>query len=864
MIGCCLLSSLLLLLPLQASDLPWAWQPIEYPVPPAGESTGKHGPIDAFIVDALEKEGLRLSRQANKLTLKRRLAFNLLGFDEQGDAFLTDSHPEAFARQVDRLLASPRYGERWARHWLDVARFAETHGHDEDAIREHAWPYRDYVIQALNGDLPYTQFVQEQLAGDVLSPHNRQAIAATGFLAAGPWDESSQMGIQDGTIDKEIARYLDRDDMLSTVMLSFVSVTAHCARCHDHKFDPIPIEDYYALQAVFAGVDKTDRPLPNPEKIRLQRALDALGEMPLAGSSDDPDFKRWLECKLQQTTRAVLDTSTITSSANTQFEILDDGSVRCGGDTPDRDTYTVNSKAPINHITALGLELLTDPILPQKGPGRAENGNLHLSEIILRVEGEPVQWAQALSGFDQSGWTVAMAIDGNPDSAWGIHPQQSKTHRALFVLQEPLLVNVGTPIEVELQQTHGRGHVVGRFRLWVTGEQAPSLGKPLSDSLRTALMANPRSSSQTAQLWQQFHREQLTKQLEALAETEWVYAVASDFPAKGNFKPAIEPRTVHVLKRGNIHSPQEKANAGALSTLSQLPGRFALPDNQDEGARRAALAQWITDPNNPLTWRSIANRVWHYHFGQGLVSTPNDFGAMGQKPSHPELLDWLAINLRDHQGSLKWLHRTILASAVYQQNSSHDEISADKDANNALRWRMTPRRLDAESYRDAVLHHSGRLDLTMGGPSARQFLTKPGVHVTPVVDYLSFDPDHPANFRRSIYRFGFRTVPDPLMQALDCPDSSQSAPKRDESVTALQALAMMNNRFLVRQSEHWAKRLESESPTLWSQIDRLISQAYGRPAGAKEQVAVLAYARTHGLANACRIILNSNEFLFVN
>mgnify|MGYP005758718785 FL=1 len=177
---------------------------------------------------------------------------------------------------------------------------------------------------------------------------------------------------------------------------------------------------------------------------------------------------------------------------------------------------------------------------------------------------------------------------------------------------------------------------------------------------------------------------------------------------------------------------------------------------------------------------------------------------------------------------------------------------------------MTPRRLDAESYRDAVLHHSGRLDLIMGGPSARQFLTKPGVHVTPVVDYLSFDPDHPANFRRSIYRFGFRTVPDPLMQALDCPDSSQSAPKRDESVTALQALAMMNNRFLVRQSEHWAKRLESESPTLWSQIDRLISQAYGRPAGAKEQVAVLAYARTHGLANACRIILNSNEFLFVN
>lgn len=641
----------------------WSLKPIRKPtlppVPRTLDANWVRTPIDRFILAKLHEKGLRPSPPADRRTLLRRLTFDLIGLPptpEESEAFLADPAANAYEKVVDRLLASPQYGERWARHWMDVVHYAETHGHDQDRPRPHAWPYRDYLIRAFNEDRPYSRFVQEQIAGDVLFPDDPQGIVATGLLATGPWDESSLQSIMDDTADKRIAQYLDRDDMLSTVMSTFVSTTVHCARCHDHKFDPISQKDYYALQAVFAGVDKADRPYDAGVRV-----------------------------------------------ANRRRRLL------------------------------------------------SENA-----------------WLQALRN--------------------------------------------------------------------TTG---PTLGQHVLE-------------------------RQVAEQLAALPPPSLVYAAASDFKPEGNFRPAKTPRPIHVLYRGDISKPREEAAAGALACMPELAHHFRLADPKYEGSRRAALARWITDPKNMLTWRSIVNRVWHYHFGRGIVATPNDLGRMGAAPTHPELLDWLAADFQESGGSLKRLHRLIVTSAVYRQSSRHQASAAAIDADNQYLWRMNRMRLDAESVRDAVLRVTGKLDLKMGGPSVKQFIQTPGIHVTPNVDYLSFDVDRPENYRRSVYRFIFRTLPDPFMDTLDCPDSSQLTPARNTSVSPLQALAMLNNRFMVRQSEHLAERAAKAGKDLPTQIRSLYLLALGREPTAKEMRALAEYAGKHGLANACRIVLNSNEFMFVD
>jgi hypothetical protein len=365
--------------------------------------------------------------------------------------------------------------------------------------------------------------------------------------------------------------------------------------------------------------------------------------------------------------------------------------------------------------------------------------------------------------------------------------------------------------------------------------------------------------------------------------------------ADGTFRPAASPREVRVLGRGNIHSPGDVARPGALGCVAGLPARFEHLDPQSEGARRAELAKWLTDSHNVLVWRSIANRVWQHQFGRGLVDTPNDFGLMGSAPTHPELLDWLAVELREHGGSLKHLHRLICASAVYRQGSgvadggSRTEdgrgvlppsaildlpssisdndsplTTHDPDQTNLYLSRMNRRRLDAEEVRDAVLCLAGTLNNEMEGPSVRQFIETPGIHVTPNVDYLGFDVDAPQNYRRSVYRFVFRTLPDPFMEALDCPDASQLAPERTESVTALQALATLNDKLIARQSERVAERIQAAGGTSEEQVGALYDLIFARGPDDAELAAVAEYVRRHGLANACRFLWNTNEFMFVD
>ncbi len=862
----------------------WAIQPLRRPAVPvaaiAGDANGRSNPIDAFITEALVQQGLQRSSSADRRTLMRRVALDLTGLlptIEEIEAFERDPDPLAYERLVDRLLASPRYGERWARHWLDVVHFAETHGHDQDRPRDHAWPYRDYVIESLNVDKPYARFVEEQVAADALHPDDPTLVRALGFLSAGPWDESSLRDIREETIDRQIGRYLDRDDIVTNVMSTFTSTTVHCARCHHHKFDPISQEDYFSLQAVFAGTEKGTRPFDLDAATRTRRAELAQLDADLKRNSfslPEPlleSMRAWEENqRAHPATWLTLSSPAVTSENGATLRLLDDGSCLVSGKSPEVDTYTVSAELPATPVTGLQLEVLPHESLAHQGPGRQDNGNLHLSEIrvLFRAEGgeteQPVSLRNPVADFDQAGWDITRALDGNVQSAWGIYPEVGKAHAAVFeVVNPPSSAGTWT---IHLDQRHGGRHTIGRFRLSITTTRGAALQAAVTSSTVAALSKAPadRSPEESKELQRAFLQDYLRQEFAKLPESQKVFAGSGEFLADGGHRPLGKPRPIQILQRGEITRPLREVGPGTLSAITALPARFSHDPETGEAGRRAALARWLVHKENPLTWRSIVNRVWHYHFGRGLVEMPSDFGEMGGRPSHPELLDWLAVEFRDGGGSLKSLHRQIVLSDTYRQETGHDERAAQIDAGNRFLWRMNRPRLDAEIVRDALLQLSGRLDLTMGGPSDRQFIMSPGVHVTPKVDYVSFDPDSKANRRRSIYRFLFRTLPDPLMETMDCPAGDQLAAVRTESVTALQAFALLNNPFVVRQCEHIAARIESEEPDVAGRVELVFRRILLRWPTAEERAEFQGFVERHGLANVCRLLLNSNEFLYVD
>jgi hypothetical protein len=859
----------------------WAFHPIKPPVVPVVPEKHKawvRTPVDAFVLEKLLANGLTPSAEADRRTLARRLFVDLTGLPptpDELDAFLKDTSKDSYEKLVDRLLASPRYGERWARHWLDVAHYADSHGQDQDRFRPNAWPYRDWVITSLNADKPYSRFVKEQLAGDVLWPTDPDAIVATGFLAAGPWDESGLRDINENALDRQVARVLDRDDIVTTVMTSFAGLTVHCARCHDHKFDPIPTADYYSLQAVFAGIDKAEReydtdPATAKRRLKLTEELAAVRDEKAEVTAD----RLAAVVKFEQARAAaqqrwqVVKPDAVSSRDGATLTVQADHSVLSGGKAPDRDVYTVSFTAELKGVTGLRVEVLTDDSLPHKGPGRQDNGNLHLSEVRVTTapKGKPeqavnVKLKSAAADFNQDGWGIARAIDGDPKTAWGIYPRVGKPHHASFAFATPVSFDGGTTFTVALDQLHGERHLIGRFRISIT------TGDPLAAEVQLpeafAVPVEKRTAAQKVTLARWVWEQQLEKDIKSLPLPAKVYCGTNRFAPDGSFKPAATPRPIHILKRGDVTKPGKEAKAGAVEAVEALPARFTLKNANDEGERRAALADWLTADANPLTWRVIVNRAWHYHFGRGIVDTPNDLGAMGGVPSHPELLDWLANDFRTNCGSLKKLHKLIVTSSTYRQAVTHDPAAAAKDADNRLLWQMNRTRLDAESVRDAVLLAAGRLDDTMHGPPVKHFLTKPGIHVTPESDYDKFDVNTADARRRSIYRFVFRTKPDPFLAGLDCPDASASAPVRSVSVGAPQALAMWNNKFVLANAEHLAAMAEKASGDAREQVLFAAKRVLLRVPTAEEEAAWVKYAANHGLANLCRVLFNSSEFTFV-
>ena len=857
----------------------WALAPIADVSPPvltADDQRWVRTPIDAFVLAQLREKGLSPSAEADRRTLIRRLYFDLIGLPpppEVVEAFVNDEDPHAYPRLVDELLASPRYGERWARHWLDLVHYADTHGYDKDKVRPHAWPYRDYVIAAFNGDTPYGRFIQQQIAGDVLWPDDAGSVAATGFLAAGPWDFVGHVELGDNQPDKQIVRNLDRDDMVAVTMNSFVSMTVQCARCHDHKLDPIDQVDYYSLQAVFAGVDRADRPYPADAALVQQRQqlsarkqditarqkalaeqlqkhggdeLRAIDQQISALSAGEPkrpeygyhsrvearqDGMKWVQVDLEQSLaidRVVL------IGAHDDFKGIGAGfgfPLRYRVEASDDPTFASN-------VVLLDDQTATDLSNPGVGPVTIEVRDVkarYVRVTATRLAPRANDYIFALGELAvHAGSRGNVALNG-PVTALDSIEAPARWRRQNLV--DGIYFGPDAASRDKLQQLQTQ-----RQQLVVTlvGE---------------AGVAEQQRLKQDA--------AETERALAALPAAPMVFAAATHFEKRGNFTPTLgKTRPIYLLHRGDERQPRQQVGPGALSAVAWLPSRFTAAGD-DEGARRVARARWISDPRNPLTWRSVVNRMWQYHFGTGIVETTSDFGQMGSPPTHPQLLDWLATWFReDGNQSLKSLHRLICNSAVYRQSSEHDPAKAAIDADNRYLWRFNRRRLEAEPLRDSVLMMAAKLDLTMGGPGFFAFEFKDD-H-SPHYGYEAHDPDARASWRRAIYRFVVRSVPDPFFATLDCADPSLMVERRTTTVTPLQSLSLLNNPFMVRMSEHFASRLAAATNDPRAQIDLAYMLAFARPPRDNERELLLKLAADHGLASVCRLIFNANEFIFID
>ncbi|MEI7683537.1 MAG: PSD1 and planctomycete cytochrome C domain-containing protein [Planctomycetota bacterium] len=867
------------------STAAWAFQPIVRPAVPVVVDRGvpvAH-PIDAFVLAKLKDKMLHMSPPSDRVALIRRLTFDLHGLPPtpaEVDAFVRDTDAKAYENLVDRLLASPRYGERMGRLWLDVVHYGESNGYGMDRPRMNAWPYRDYVIRSFNEDKSYARFVQEQLAADVLPGDAQASVAALGFIATGPFNQSALAEQVPGTLCHKIALNLDRDDMIGNVATTFLSVTLHCARCHEHKFDPLSMKDYYRMQSVFAGVIRGDREFDDPATSAQRRHWLDVKKQVAAGVDDKAlaALKPELDALERSVVAAEAKWEALRGDIKAESGLprataLPDGSWRWHGPAAEKDTYVFVGETLAMPVAAIRLEVLADDALPFRGPGRQpDNGNLHLTEFkVFAASAEepdkqiPLKIRKAVADFNQDAWDVAKAIDGNPATAWGVHPKEGQSHQAVFVFDKPFVAKGAARLTIRIEQHHGGHHVIGRLRLSVSGVD-PTAGPILSPDVLESIKQRDDNRSPEARraIIAALASGSIDRKLASLPARKLVFAVGKDLPARRNYRPPTEPDPIHILRRGDVTKRLAPVVPGGLEAIAALPAVFDLPNPKDEGQRRAALARWITDAKNPLTWRSIVNRVWSWHFDRGLVDTPNDFGRMGSLPSHPELLDWLAADFRDSGGSIKGLHRLIVTSAAYRQASVANAAAAKVDGDNALLGRMNRRRLDAEQLRDALLAASGKLDLTVGGPSVMQFqYSDPNPEVSPRIDYDAFDPDSPASNRRAVYRFLFRNVNEPLLDAFDSANPSLSSPRRDSTITPLQALSLFNNKFVLRQCEHLAERLKREAKDVPDQVELAYMLLYARRPSAEELGLVRSFIDRHGLVHACRVLVNANEFLFI-
>lgn len=822
-----LLVLLALAVPAVGADAPhWAFQPVKRFAAPTGAN-----PIDAFVSAKLKEKGLTLSPEADRRTLIRRLKFDLLGLPptpEEVEAFVNDKDVNAYEKLVGRYLASPHYGERWARHWLDCVRFAESHGFEMNQPRPNAYHYRDYVIKSLNDDKPYDQFVREQLAGDALG-----ADAATGFLVAGA---SDQVKSPDPVLTAN-QRADELHDIIGTTASTFLGLTVACSRCHDHKFDPIPQQDYYQFKAVFAGVQHGERTVRDGNEATRKlhagklkadladvearlAALEPLAD-PIATEPRRPPVSARGSTERFRPTQAKYVRFAVFQTTDAE-PCIDELSVFTSG------------KEPVNVA------------LKSSGAKATSSGNLpgfsdkHRLEFINDgITGNNRSW---ISGTKGRGWVkIEFAEVAAVDRVtWardrdGVFPDRLAIRYRIDLSVDGETWNVVASSDDRVAYDPRNAFL------------APDAPPALTPAQRTA--------------WQKLSQSaaELRKQLTDLTRGAMAYV--------GRM---TAPEATFRLHRGDATKPREAVAAGGLSEVGP---KLAIPADATDPQRRLALAKWIASAENPLTARVIVNRLWQHHFGVGIVDTPSDFGLNGGKPTHPELLDWLATELvnpdrkvggdaaEPKSWSLKHIHRLIVLSATYRQASAGRPDGLATDAQSRLLWRYPPRRVEAEALRDAVLFVSGKLDLAMGGPGFDLF--EPNTNYVRV--YTPKKEFGPAEFRRMVYQHKPRMQLDDTFGAFDCPDAGQIAPRRNVSITPLQALNLLNSGFMLQQAGYFADRVEKDvGKDRLTQVKRVFALAFQRNPSDKELTAATKLATDHGLAALCRAVLNANEFVFLD
>jgi mono/diheme cytochrome c family protein len=868
----------------------WAYQPLNTTPPPTvkDEKWIKTN-VDRFILAKLEQRGIAPNPQVSKRVLIRRAYFDLIGLPlkpEDVEAFEKDNSPDAFAKVVDKLLDSPRYGERWARHWLDLARFAESHGFEHDYDRPSAYHYRDFVMKALNAGMPYDQFVRWQLAGDEIAPSDPLALMATGFLAAGV--HSTQ--ITKNEVEKH--RYDELDDMLNTTGTAMLGLTVGCARCHDHKYDAIPQADYYRMLSTFTATVRSEANIDvDREAYRKAKELFDLEHSPLVKALADYEAKelnlRFAEWEKAQSGKPVPSTwiyppvVRMQSTGGATLAQKEDGSVLVSGTNPPREMLSIQLDTNLRGIRALRIEALTDPSLIKNGPGRAENGNFCLTDLVVAAspksgKGEIIKLKNPRSTFDQKGLGVAGAIDDDPNmTGWAIDPQIGYDHAASFEFAEPYGKEGTTRVTITLRFNNNVGHGLGRFRLALANTEEPLelLKAGVTEAAQKALEtpADKRSPEQKKLLldrykvldpgWQKLDKQikdHLAKApkpniVKALISSEGVPPVRLHTQGDDVFKET------YFLRRGDPNQKEAAAPPGYLQVLFTGPDRWKTEPPKDSklSYRRTAFGNWITDVDRgagALLARVIVNRLWQHHMGRGIVATPSDFGIRGERPTHPELLDYLATELIRNGWRLKPIHKLIVTSAVYQTTAASDVAKLDLDRDNTLCWRHPSRRLEAEAIRDSLLAISGQLDLTMYGPGTLDEASK----------------------RRSIYFTIKRSKLIPMLVIFDAPDGTVGVAERPSTIVAPQALLMMNNPQVRQCAKSFAARLGKDAKTPEEEIQRAYRIALNREPTADELSDGVAFVKReeasyNGKANArewaltdfCQVLMCLSEVMYV-
>lgn len=821
----------------------WAFVAPKQVAPPrAKQAKWARNPIDGYILTSLEKVGLSPSPSADKATLLRRVSLDLIGLPptgEEANAFLNDKRPDAYERLVDRLLASPHYGERWARRWLDLARYADTNGFEKDRTRP-IWLYREWVINALNRDLPFNQFTIEQLAGDMLPNATIEQKIATGL-------HRNTMLNEEGGIDPLEYRFYAMTDRVATTGTTWLGLTIGCAQCHSHKFDPVTQKEYYQMMAFLNNADEPEMEVPKPDIIakrqEIQGRVNSLTanlktKFPAKGALNGTDnlylrLTEWAEQAARKANRWTMLKPSKATSNSPLLTVLPDSSVLSSGDITKQDTYTLTYPTGGKAITAIRLECLPDESLPKGGPGRVfyegSFGDFLLSEFTVLNGGSPVKFSTARS---DNGGDPKQTIDGNPQTFWSSNGVRRKPVTAVYILDKPLAVNEFT---LKMLFEFYYPSALGRFRISITSD--PNINEavlPAEAEEVLTLPADQRSVAQRTVLLNYFlsicpelakEREEIKKLRDQLPELPSTLVFQE--------RPANNTRPTYIHKRGEFLQPLERVQPATLAILPPFPK--SAPRN------RLAFAQWLVSPQNPLTGRVTVNRQWAAFFGKGIVTTLEDFGYQGQPPTHPELLDWLAIEFEKRNWSMKQLHRLIVTSATYRQSSIVQPSAKAKDPQNRLLAYFPRTRMEAELIRDNALATCGLLSHKIGGPSVFP-PQNPGVTTDGTFGGMQWNVSAGEDrYRRGLYTFSKRTAPYAIFASFDAPSGEACVARREVSNTPLQALTLLNNEVFLEAAQTLGRKMAAEKGTLEERIAALFRRCLTRNPDGGETRLMSAY-----------------------